>query len=517
MLLDLPLSVSRPVGETRRILALLAAHVVAWTGFCLLYLAPSDLQNDMTEAFSWAQELQLGYYKHPPFYAWVVKGWFSILPTTDWAFYLLAAVNGAIGLAAVWGIAGRYLSGPARLAAVLLLEFLPFYTFQSFNFNANSIQLSLWPLTVFLFLRSFDRRDLGSAAALGAVAAAAMLSKYYSGIILACCLAAALAHPDRRRYFASPAPYVALLVLAAGLAPHVLWHLHTAIGPMEYMASKGSPRYGLILAKAGLFVVGCAALHALLGVILAWLWSRDSAGPAADRSAMVSSASDPIGDRRALAIFALGPFLVTVLIALVGSVRINTHFAIPIFALSPLAAIVWLRLGIDAATLRRLATLAAAWLLLLLVVAPVAGAWTLRGNVELAAEPRQAVAERVTALWRTEIGRKLAVVAGTESYALGTTFYSPDHPSDFTAFATAYAPWIDADRLRRDGLAVICRADDGWCLDEAAKYDGLQSWRGQFSLNKTLFGLAGRRFDFIVVFVRPGQDLPMEPRKLRPF
>ena len=97
----------RSDGDTRDLLLLLAAHVVLWTAFCLLYLAPSDLQNDMTEAFSWAQEMPLGTYKHPPFYAWVVHGWFSLFPTADWAFYLLCAVNAAIGLAAVRTGTGR--------------------------------------------------------------------------------------------------------------------------------------------------------------------------------------------------------------------------------------------------------------------------------------------------------------------------------------------------------------------------------------------------------------------------
>jgi len=502
----------RSDGDTRDLLLLLAAHVLLWTAFCLLYLAPSDLQNDMAEAFSWAQEMPLGTYKHPPFYAWVVHGWFSLFPTADWAFYLLCAVNAAIGLAAVWAIAGRYLSGPARLAAVLLLEALPFATVQSLNFNANSVLLSLWPLVMLLFLRSFDRRDLASAAALGLAAAAAMLSKYYSGIILACCLAAALAHPDRRRYFAGLAPYAALAVFAAAMMPHVLWHLHAAIGPLQYMASKGSSRPLEILGKAAVFVAGCAALHALLGLTLAWLWRRGRTAPPEDRPAVPS-----VGDRRALAIFALGPFLLTVLIALVFSVRINTHFAIPIFSLSPLAAIVWLRLTVDRAALRRLALLAGGAGLLLLAAAPLAGAWTLRHDIEHAAEPRRLVAERVTALWRERIGTPLAIVAGSESYALGATFYSPDHPTDFTAFARAYAPWIDADRLRRGGLAVICLKDDDWCLGEAAKYDGLDTWRTEFSVAKRLRGVTGQAFDFVVVFVRPGQSLPTEPIRLRPF
>jgi hypothetical protein len=68
-------------SDTRDLLLLLAAHVVLWTAFCLLYLG--DLQNDMTEAFSWAQEMPLGTYKHPPFYAWVVRAWFGLFSTDD--------------------------------------------------------------------------------------------------------------------------------------------------------------------------------------------------------------------------------------------------------------------------------------------------------------------------------------------------------------------------------------------------------------------------------------------------
>ncbi|WP_395677898.1 glycosyltransferase family 39 protein [Inquilinus sp.] len=502
----------RSGSDSRDILLLLAAHVVLWTAFCLLYLGPSDLQNDMTEAFSWAQEMPLGTYKHPPFYAWVVHAWFSLFPTRDWAFYLLSSTNAAIGLAAVWAIAGRYLSGPARLASVLLLETLPFATVQSLNFNANAVLLSLWPLVMLLFLRTFDRRDLASAVALGLAAAAAMLSKYYSGIILACCLAAALAHPDRRRFFASTAPYLALAVFAAAMAPHVLWHMHAAIGPLQYMASKSHSDTLRILAKAGLFVAGCVVLHALLGAALAWLRWRGRAAPPEDRPTIPAT-----GDRRMLTIFALGPFLLTIAIALAFKVKIVPQFAIPIFSLSPLAAILWLRLAIDRAALRRLALLAGIAVSLLLAVAPFAGAWTLRHDIEHAAEPRRQVAKRVTKLWRQQVGTPLAIVAGSESYALGATFYSPDHPTDFTAFAPAYAPWIDADRLRRGGLAVICLKDDEWCLGEAAKYQGLDTWRTEFGIAKRVRGVTGRPFDFVVVFVKPGQTLPTEPIRLRPF
>jgi hypothetical protein len=64
---------------------------------------------------------------------------------------------------------------------------------------------------------------------------------------------------------------------------------------------------------------------------------------------------------------------------------------------------------------------------------------------------------------------------------------------------------------------VICLSDDAWCLGEAAKYQGLDTWRTEFSVAKRLRGVTGRAFDFVVVFVKPGQTLPTEPIRLRPF
>ena len=41
--------------------------------------------HDMTEAWAWGKEFQLGYAKHPPFTAWLVGGWFAVMPRTTGA------------------------------------------------------------------------------------------------------------------------------------------------------------------------------------------------------------------------------------------------------------------------------------------------------------------------------------------------------------------------------------------------------------------------------------------------
>jgi hypothetical protein len=99
-------------------------------------------------------------------------------------------------------------------------------------------------------------------------------------------------------------------------------------------------------------------------------------------------------------------------------------------------------------------------------------------------------------------------VAGTESYALATTFYSADHPSDFIDFSTTKAPWIDSVRLSRDGLAVVCAVDDEMCLGQMEHFKSLSSTRLTLSdVSKRFLGRRGRTFSFEVLLVRPGQTV----------
>ena len=51
--------------------ALLAIFVAIWTLYAVVSAAPAAIHNDMAEAYVWGREFQLGYSKHPPFWAWI--------------------------------------------------------------------------------------------------------------------------------------------------------------------------------------------------------------------------------------------------------------------------------------------------------------------------------------------------------------------------------------------------------------------------------------------------------------
>ena len=88
----------------RAMLLLLAAYAAAWTLYGAIAKSSQDLHPDMTELIAWSRDPSLGYPKHPPLGAWLVRLWFDVLPLTDWSFYLLAMILGTTFLLyLVWG------------------------------------------------------------------------------------------------------------------------------------------------------------------------------------------------------------------------------------------------------------------------------------------------------------------------------------------------------------------------------------------------------------------------------
>src|SRR5262245_3089049 len=155
------------------------ASKVAWPlvltvslGVCALCatwtLGWGSLHPDMTEAWMWGKEFRLGYAKHPPLFAWIAGAWFWLLPRSDGSYYLLAAVNAAVGLCGVWMIAGRLLERERRWVAMLLLLLTPYFSLYAARYNANSALLASWPWAVYFFVRSIETRRLADGAAFGA-------------------------------------------------------------------------------------------------------------------------------------------------------------------------------------------------------------------------------------------------------------------------------------------------------------------------------------------------------------
>ena len=478
--------------------ALLVAHVATWTIYGTFGLS-GGVHEDMLEAWVWGKEAQLGYFKHPPVFAWMAGAWFQVMPRADWAFYLLAALNSAAGLWAIWLLAGLFVAGRQRLAAVLVAMLTPLYGVLALKFNANSVLLASWPLATFFFIRSLRGRRASDSIGLGLMGGIAMLSKYYSALLLVTFLIVAVQHPDRRRYWRSFAPYLAVAAFLLTIAPHAIWLVQANGVTFEYAGSKFGFEVRQTLGWVAMTALAPVAFFALpLALLLGVNRLRWQASLAMLRRWSAQSRHASIG------LLAFAPFLLTLLWGLVG-VKVSLSYTIPIFFLVPILIVLTLPEAVTPRVMRRLATASSFAMLAVVLIAPLLGYARFRADTRAAVEPRAEVAINLTSLWRAKFSRPLRLVAGSTAYASAIPFYSQDAPSQLINFTARAAPWVTAERLARDGLLIVCEDWDAFCRAELERRVSGRTITIERTFARTAYGRAASPVSLTILMVPPAE------------
>jgi 4-amino-4-deoxy-L-arabinose transferase-like glycosyltransferase len=468
---------------------LFLVHVTVWTLFGVVS-NPGPVHHDMMEAYLWGHEYQLGYYKHPPFWAWLAGAWFEIFPRSNWAFYLLSALNSGFALLGVWRLYGLYAQGSLRQASLLLLLATPLYTFLALKFNANAMLLALWPWTAYFFAKSIERLSLRAAVLFGVFAAASLLSKYYSALLLVSLFAASLFHPNAKRYYRSPLPYLTVAVFLAAITPHVMWAIEHGFQTVKYAQTRASFSSATVYRSVVTFILGSIAFHGV--VLVLTLLSKPGAGAGAiDKSRI-----------RFIAIAGLGPFILSVLTGLISHVRLSTNFAIPIFFLVPLILAIALK-----PDLTRLHRFALRFAILIYVLAlPIAFASPLIMVLQKKPEffaPVLEIVDLAKQRWAEVTPVPIQTVAGSLRYGMAAAFYGDGEVKELTSFDYSLAPWITPDRVAQTGLLAICLQQDGVCAERASGFLTAASRRETVTVARHYGSVTGAAQTFELFIIPP--------------
>jgi hypothetical protein len=477
----------------------LVGFIGTWGAYLAITNAPVSIHHDMSEAYMWGREFQLGYNQHPPFWAWVCGLWFRVLPRAGWSFALLCSVNAGVGLWGAWSLIGDFAEGKTRSAATILLLLTPFYTFLSYKYNANLIFLSFWPWTLHFFARSLERRSFGDSFLFGMVAGFALMSKYYALILIATCFFAALQHPARSKYFASAAPYVAAAVAAAICAPHLWWLIANHAPPLRYLASVSGQDWSFLFSHAAETVFSALWMNIAVILVIAYAFRT---GPREWLFSLRRQWRDP--RFRLLATLALGPLILTVAAAFALRTRISPEMILGIFPLAPLL-VIEIAGGGNIDRLYRIGSrLALAVSLAALALSPAIALaktyWTANANK---ADPYQEIAAAATSLWREKTSSPLVYVAGSDWYENAIVFYSAERPHGFVHFDYALNLWVTPDLIGKNGLLSVCRKEDSVCLASTAAFMTPQSTQTEIALARKFWGHVARKVDFVVTIIPP--------------
>jgi Dolichyl-phosphate-mannose-protein mannosyltransferase len=480
------------VERDRTVLAVLGGYLLVWTLYGIIAKSNQDLHPDMTELTAWSRNLALGYPKHPPFAAIVVRGWFALFPITDWSYYLLAILTPTLALWIAWQQFGDYLNPPKRLVAFVLLTFIPFFNFHALKFNVNTVLMPLWAATTFWFLRSYTMRSPTYAALAGVGGALCMSCKYWSIFLLAGLVVAALSDSRRASYFKSAAPWITVLTGVAVLSPHIGWLEKHNFSPMAYaMLVHGGHSVGSTAwADIRYFVHSIAYASVPIAVVL--LAARPSLKTVADM------AWPPDEDRRLVAIACWATLLLPILPALFWGVEIHGIWSMSSWTLFPVLLLSSPSVQISHPAVRGILGFAVGLPLVMLIAAPgVALVAHERGIPPEQAQIRL-LAEKVDNAWQDATPKPLRYVGG--DLADGVLTYVNSRPELLPDSAQRQLSLI-----MEYGAVFVCFEEESACITESNRIASQNpaSRKIETQLSRSFFGIPGQPQGYVIFIVPP--------------
>jgi 4-amino-4-deoxy-L-arabinose transferase-like glycosyltransferase len=487
---------------------LLTGFVAIWQIYLMIAYVGGDLHSDVLETWTLGRNIEWGSSKHPPLMGWAARAWSSLFPLTNWSFQLLSLTNAALGLWMIDKITRRFASGDKRLFVLLLLMVLPVYQLYAQRFNANAVLLPAWPLATYCFLRAFETRRAGWAVAAGLAGALAMLGKYYSVFLLGGFAVAAIAHPQRRAYFTSSAPWISVATGLAALVPHIYWLATTGAKPFAYALERhaGKPVIQSLI-EAALFLVGTAAMLAVPAAICAFV--------AGERLKTIRQ-DVLVMDDRLLLLFSIG--IATIAFPTMIAAGFRTDMP-PIWAMQGLFLFVipmvcGLRDPIPRAqSVNLAASVIGIALFAAFVAAPIHAVYR---NDHPLGEGRnfyRQAADEVTRLWHAQSDTPLVAVGGDDGLAFALAFYSPDHPIYDELIVHPRNEYLPDDVTFESGWAALCYAEAIYCIQSMERTAARSPHfvRTDFVLQSMLFGDPGAIQRFTAFIVPPLPDKAITP------
>jgi hypothetical protein len=489
-----------PARCERTMARLLLIYAVVWTVYGAIAKSSQDLHFDIGEMFVWSHEVTWSAPSHPPLGAWIMRAWFSVVPVEDVSFYLLAMIVATFGLWVAWRIAGRYLSAEKRVTGVLLLTFLPFYNFHALKYNASSILTPFWAVTTWWFLLSFETRRPTWAALAGIGAAASMLGKYWSIIMLAGLALGALTDPRRRPYFRSVAPWITVAVGAVLLAPHVMFIATHGFSTVSFAMTAHETTFAMAIGWS-LYFLASVLGYIVIPVVLSALTTYPSL------AAIKDSIWPANKEHRIFVVAFATPPILAAIVAVAVRARLDPLWMMSGMALLPVILLSSPLLSVNRAAAIRLLTLAIVFPLVALVASPiVAYAFHAYGTPNNDGTHYRLIAQAVEKTWRENVAAPLLIVGGERPLIDGSNPYFPGKPATFAISEPWRTPWVDDDRIKRDGIAIVCWADDADCLQRAKAYTANpKTLIERLTLARNFFGTRDKPVQYQIAIIPPAR------------
>jgi 4-amino-4-deoxy-L-arabinose transferase-like glycosyltransferase len=433
--------------------AFLVVHFLVWTALpTLLY---PNLPLDLIEALTYGREWQLGYDKLPPLPWWMIELVHRAVGI-EAAYYALAQLAVLAAFALVWATARPLVGTVGALVAVLILDGMHYFHYTAVKFNHDVIQLPLWALAGYAFHAGLKRGRMIDWVWLGLAIGISLWAKYFVVVLAAPLALFLLIDRDARKALATPGPWIALVLAALIMLPHLVWLVRNDFLPFAYASARAAPTRGLLDHVVHPLVFAGSQLIFLLPTLLiaaALVWPRPKT--------TVAVAADAF-DRRIITLLAFGPAATTIVLSVLSGRGTIAMWGYPLWLFLGLWIVLAARTAIEGP---RLARIAACWaavfaLFTLVFIVNYAVLPDVDHRYRAVLYPGDRLADEIARRFRVATGQPLVYVIGTMWDGGNVAHYAREQPRVLIDGDPRRAPWIDLGDLRSKGAAVVWTGSD---------------------------------------------------------
>ncbi len=422
-------------------------HLIAWT------LAPAivryNLPLDSIEGTIWGHQLEWGYDKNP-----FLNGWLTALATyidghQDWMVYLFSQLSVVICFWVVWRLAKTMLSPAYALISVMLLEGIQYFNFHSIDFNDNTLELSLWALTIYFFYHALRKPTTLLWILTGVFAGLGMMAKYYTLALIAALALFLFMRAENRKQLTTLPPYVGLLAFIAVITPHTIWLFFHDFITVRYVFERtdSTPSWTNHFFFPAQFA--WQQWEVFIPAIVLYIVLLLGKRPALSKQETKISAFD----RSFLFYASVMPFLLTLILSLVLGIKLRAGWGMPLLSFWGLLLVALLPPYLTKAKIYRFLSVTYIFMAVLLTgytISLVHSKDTSSANF-----PGREIATTITKLWHDTYHTDLAYVAGSRWISGNISFYSKDSPAVFIRWDKLLSPWIEVKKMQEKGAVFV--------------------------------------------------------------
>ncbi len=424
-------------------------HVLCWTILPSLFQPNAPL--DTVEGFVWGNEMQWGYYKHPPLQAWLLQFVTHIFGNSGFGYFGLSALTTGIAFWAIYRTSRLFTTRTKALIATLLCEGIVYFNFLSPEFNPNVLQLMTWSLSAYTFANAVLRGKLKYWLLLGVFFALGVYAKYSIALLGLGFFIFTITHQEARRFLATSKPYLAGLVFAALVTPHALWLLDHDFLPFTYALSRSVEAKDLAERFFFPFKFTMSQLLDMVPMISLVMLLQNLKYPAPQQAHL---------HRKMLNYLAFAPLVLNFIISLFTGHKALDMWGMPYLSFIPLWLVVNAPLNYS---LKSLKTFGIAWSFVFVIalgafyfsvaMAPSYGLKPIRGHF-----PGKQLSQTMFEKWGEATDAPLTYIVSDAWIGGNIALYAPElakRPHVFIDGNKAISPWIDIHDVAAKGALVI--------------------------------------------------------------